>query len=304
MSRPHLVIVGPTATGKSSLALALARRFEGIQIISADSMSVYRGMDIGTAKTPVDQRQDVPHHLLDIVPPSHEFTVSQFRARAAEVLDKLDQAGEQAILVGGTGLYVRSVVDNFTMPGQYPKVVASLEAEADTALLWRRLHAVDPRAASKMEPTNRRRILRALEVCLGSGRPFSSFGPGVDAYPPTRFALVGLEIDRGHMDARIESRYAQQMKQGFLEEVRRLRELPNPMGRTASQALGYRELLAHLDGECSLGEALLEANRRTKKFARRQQRWFRRDPRIRWFQAEDIDLVDQVANWWGERADS
>ena len=304
MTRPPLVIVGPTAAGKSSLALALARRVPETNIISADSMSVYRCMDIGTAKTPLQERGEVPHHLLDIVAPSHNFTVSEFRERAAAILDQIDRSGQEAIMVGGTGLYVQAVVDNFTMPGQFPDVAAELEAEADTGVLWERLHALDPRAAGKMEQTNRRRILRALEVCVGSGQPFSSFGPGVDAYPPTRFALAGLEIGRDRLDARIDARYDRQMEQGFLDEVRQLRDLPDPISRTARQALGYRELLAHLDGQCSLEEALEEAKKRTRKFARRQQRWFRRDPRIQWFDAEATDLVDQVGNWWGERANS
>jgi tRNA dimethylallyltransferase len=304
LTRPPLVIVGPTASGKSALALSLAKRLGHAHLVSADSMSVYEGMDIGTAKASQTDRVAVPHHLVDVVLPSDEFTVSQFRERVFAVLETIEQSGDTPIMVGGTGLYVQAVVDNFTMPPQFPDIARELEAEANTGALWDRLHQLDSTAAAKMEPTNRRRIVRALEVCLGSGRPFSSFGPGVDASPPTRFALAGLEITREQMDANIASRYSQQMKDGFLEEVAGLRDAIPPMSRTARQALGYRELLAHLDGECTLDEALEEAKKRTRRFARRQQRWFRRDPRIRWFDAEANDLVDQVENWWGDLSDS
>lgn len=301
---PPLVVIGPTASGKSSLALSLARRLTGAEIISADSMSVYRGMDIGTAKSTLAERGQVPHHLVDVVDPSHDFTVSQFRDRVFPILEKVEGGGGTPIMVGGTGLYVQAVVDNFTMPPQFPEVVADLETEPDTGVLWDRLHVLDPKAAAKMEPTNRRRVVRALEVCVGSGKRFSSFGPGVDAYPPTRFALVGLEIERDRMDQRISDRYDEQMRLGFLEEVQNLLETPDSISRTAAQALGYRELLDHLAGECSLPAALEQAKKRTRRFARRQQRWFRRDPRIRWFDAEAADLVEQVENWWGEQPKS
>ncbi len=301
---PPLVIVGPTASGKSSLALSLAKRHGRAQLVSADSMSVYEGMDIGTAKASRADRVAVPHHLVDVVLPSDEFTVSEFRERVFAILESIEGLGEIPIMVGGTGLYVQAVVDNFTMPPQFPDIARELETESDTEALWDRLHQLDSIAAAKMEPTNRRRIVRALEVCVGSGRLFSSFGPGVDAYPPTRFALVGLEITRDQMDANIASRYTQQMEDGFLEEVMALHDAATPMSRTARQALGYRELLTHLDGECTLDEALEEAKKRTRRFARRQQRWFRRDPRIRWFDAEAGDLVDQVENWWGDLSDS
>lgn len=267
-------------------------------------MSVYRGMDIGTAKSTPAERGSIPHHLVDVVSPSHDFTVSQFRDRVFAILDEVEGGGGTPIMVGGTGLYVQAVVDNFTMPPQFPEVVIELEKEPNTGVLWDRLHELDPVAAAKMQPNNRRRVMRALEVCLGSGQRFSSFGPGVDAFPPTRFALAGLEIARDRMDARIDARYEQQMANGFLDEVRGLLESPTPLSRTARQALGYRELIAHVEGEHSLDEALEIAKKRTRRFARRQQRWFRRDPRIRWFDSESDDLVDQVAKWWGEQRES
>ncbi len=291
-----LVIVGPTASGKSSLALQLAGRFPEAEIVSSDAMAVYRGMDIGTAKPTPAERAGVPHHLIDVVDPTEDYTVARFQREVAAVLADLAARSRPAIVVGGTGLYVQAVVDEFTMPDQFPQLRSQLEAEADTAALFDRLRALDPVAATKMLPGNRRRIIRALEVTVGSGKPFSSFGPGVDHYGPTRFRLVGLEIDRAEMDQRIDARYRQQLADGFLAEVEQL--VGTGLSRNPSQALGYRELLAHLRGECGLDEAVDEARRRTKRFARRQQRWFRRDPRITWFDALDGALVDEVAAHW------
>ena len=294
--RSPLVIVGPTASGKSSLAVQLGLRFSGTEIVSSDAMAVYRGMDVGTAKPTMAERHGLTHHLLDVVDPTEDYTAARFGQEVADVLADIEGRGGQAIVVGGTGLYVRAVVDDFTMPGQFPDVRQELEAESDTAALYSRLEALDPSAATKMLPTNRRRIIRALEVTVGSGQPFSSFGPGVDHYGETRFRLAGLDIDREEMDRRIEARYTDQMAEGFLDEVAGL--MATGLSRTAAQALGYRELMAHLNGEIGLEEALEEAAKRTRKFARRQQRWFRRDPRIAWFPALAPDLVDQVADWW------
>ena len=294
--RSPLVIVGPTASGKSSLAVQLGLRFSGTEIVSSDAMAVYRGMDVGTAKPTMAERHGLTHHLLDVVDPTEDYTVARFGQEVADVLADIEGRGGQAIVVGGTGLYVRAVVDDFTMPGQFPDVRQELETESDTAALYSRLEALDPSAATKMLPTNRRRIIRALEVTVGSGQPFSSFGPGVDHYGETRFRLAGLDIDREEMDRRIEARYTDQMAEGFLDEVAGL--MATGLSRTAAQALGYRELMAHLNGEIGLEEALEEAAKRTRKFARRQQRWFRRDPRIAWFPALAPDLVDQVADWW------
>ncbi len=295
-ARPPLVIVGPTATGKSSLAMALAERSDSAEIVSSDAMAVYRGMDIGTAKPTAAERGSTPHHLIDVIDADDDYTLHRFRTEVADVLAEIEARSTDVIVVGGTGLYVQAVVDDFDLPGHYPEIRAELEAEADTDLLYRRLSEADPQAATKMLPSNRRRIIRALEVVIGSGQPFSSFGPGVDHYGDTRFMLVGLEIERDEMDRRIDARYEQQMEDGFLEEVEHLAEIG--LSRTAAQALGYRELLAHLRGEMTVDEAIDEARRRTKKFARRQQRWFRRDPRITWFEAVAPDLVDMVLAHW------
>ena len=275
--------MGPTASGKSALALEVARRLGDVELVSIDSMQVYRGMDIGTAK---DTRH--PHHLVDLADASEDFTVGRFQAAAAEALAGIEARGHRALLVGGTGLYLQSVVDGLTLPGAWPGLRAELEAEAATpagvGMLYRKLAEADPPAASRIEPANARRIVRALEVTWGSGRPFSSFGPGVGAYPPTtRFRLAGLWLPRPVVAARIEARYRAQLDAGFVDEVRRLAADPSGLSRTARQALGYRELLAHLAGSATLDQALEEAVRRTRAFARRQRMWFRRDPRIVWF---------------------
>ncbi len=277
MSR-RLAIVGPTASGKSALALAAAAR-TGAEIVSIDSMQVYRGMDIGTASPSPADRAAVTHHLVDILDPGDECTVGAFQRRALEVLDDLDHRGVPSILVGGTGLYVRAVVDRLEIPGRFPDVRVELEA-TPTESLHRRLLAADPDAAAKIEPANRRRLLRALEVTLGSGRPFSSFGPGIDHHPPAPFPLYGLRVQRDVLDQRIEARFRAQIDAGLLDEVDALAGVT--LSRTAAHALGYQELLAHQRGELGLDEAIDRAVRRIRRFARRQERWFRRDPRIQW----------------------
>ncbi len=291
-----LVIVGPTASGKSDLAVSLAGRWPGFEILSADAMAVYRRMNIGTAKPTEAERALVPHHGVDLFDPSEEATVAEFQRHARAALDDMSGRGVTPIIVGGTGLYIRAVVDDFQVPGRFPDVRAELEAEPDTEALWRRLAELDPAGSTKMLPTNRRRVLRALEVTIGSGRPFSSHGPGVDHYPPASYRLAGLDLAREMMDRRIDARYDRQMAAGMLEEVKAVH--CSGMSRTAAQALGYKELIEHLDGLIPLDEALAGAKRRTRKFARRQQRWFRRDPRITWFDALSPDLVDEVARWW------
>jgi len=251
-----------------------------------DSMQVYRGMDIGTAKPSAAERSEVPHHLLDLLDPWDDGTVAWFQQEARAAIADIEGRGHRALLVGGTALYVQAVVDDLDIPGQYPDVRAALETDGDTRALHDQLVDLDPLAASRMEPTNRRRILRALEVTMGSGRRFSSYGPGLDAHPPTAFTMVGIRRANDDLRARIASRYAAQMDEGFLDEVRRLRDDPRGLSRTARQALGYKELLDHLDGDLSVEEALDLAIRRTGRFARRQWAWFRRDSRISWIDAQ------------------
>lgn len=313
-----MALVGPTASGKSELAVAVAdasmvtSALGGVgpfpvELMSVDSMAVYRGMDIGTAKPSPAVRARVGYHLVDLVDASEEFTVQQFQAAARVALDATSAQGHGALLVGGTGLYLRSVVDDLSFPGRFPAVAARLSAELDSAgpegsggqlamltTLHTRLGSLDPVAAGRIEPTNRRRLIRALEVSIGSGRPFSSFGPGLEAYPPSRVTLVGMPYDPEVSDRRIAERFTAMMDLGLLDEVRSLAASPGGLSRTARQALGYRELLSHLEAGVPLVEAVAEAERRTRAFARRQWAWFRRDPRIVWL-APDEDRADRIA---------
>ncbi len=289
-----LVIVGATASGKTDLALGVARRIGDVEIVSLDSMQVYRGMDIGTAKPTIAEQREVPHHLIDIVDPTDEFTLAQLQRRAFEAIEEIRLRGHVPVLAGGTGLYVRAVVDRLQIPGRYGAVAAELETESDTSRLYERLAELDPLAASRMEPSNRRRVIRALEVTIGSGKPFSSYGPGLSHYPPTPFVQIGLRDERERLDERIATRYQRQLKDGFLDEVRTLASAA--ISRTAAQALGYKELLAHVHGEMSLAEALELAIVRTRRFARRQLRWFGRDPRIHWLDV-GVDVADAMRVW-------
>jgi tRNA dimethylallyltransferase len=294
----HLVLVGPTASGKSALALEVARRLGGVELVSADSMQVYRGMDVGTAKATPAERAEIPHHLLDVAAPQEDFSVARFQELAAAAIAGIEERGRRALVVGGTGLYVQAVVDGLALPGQWPEVRHELEGRP-VQELHRRLAEADPLAASRIEPGNARRLVRALEVTIGSGRPFSSFGPGLGTYrPSSRFRLAGVWLPRPVLGARIEARYRTQLGEGFLDEARRL--AAGGMSRTARQALGYRELLDHLAGRCPLDEAVDAAVRRTRAFARRQRAWFRRDPRITWLATgrNPVDLLPALLGDW------
>ena len=296
------VLVGPTASGKSALAMAVARRCGDVELVSMDSMVVYRHMDIGTAKATPAEQAEIPHHLIDLVDPDADWTVADHQAACVAALADIASRGTRALLVGGTGLYVQAVVDNLTIPGRYPHVRAELEAETDTAALHQRLADLDPVAAGRMEPGNRRRIVRALEVTVGSGTPFSDFGPGMDRYPAVQWPMVGLDVPRPVLDERIAGRYARQMDDGLLNEVQALARRDAGLSRTARQALGYRELLEHVELGADLDDCLASAVMRTRQFSRRQQRWFRRDPRITWLTADDPDdpaLVDQLVDVLG-----
>jgi tRNA dimethylallyltransferase len=282
-----VALVGVTASGKSAVAMALAQRRGDIDIVSVDSMSVYRGLDLATAKPSRDDRAAVPHHLIDLVDPDVEFTLTQFQQAARDALADIAARGRHALLVGGTGLYLRAVVDDLRIPGRFPEVAAGLEAELDggeatVADLHARLGSLDPVAASRMEPTNRRRVVRALEVTIGSGQPFSTFGPGLEAYPERGITQIGLGADLGVVDERIAARVAVWVEAGLVDEVRALAARPQGISRTARQALGYREVLAHLEEGRPLQACLDEVVLRTRQFARRQASWFRRDPRITW----------------------
>lgn len=281
----HLVLIGTTASGKSSLSIEVAKKRPNLEILSMDSMAIYQGMNIGTATPSDEEQREVQHHLINIVEPTEEFSVSQFQEAANNSLKEIERRKQKALLVGGTGLHVRAVVDNLSIPGQFPEVKREIESEFDTAKLYKQLENLDPDAAKKMESTNRRRVVRALEVTLGSGKPFSQFGPGMDSYPPTPFTQIGLQLSRETIDKRISERYEQQIANGFLEEVETV--MAKGISRTAAPALGYKEFYSHLRGECSLEEATEKAVIATRRFARRQERWFRRDPRIKWLEVTE-----------------
>jgi tRNA dimethylallyltransferase len=292
--------VGCTASGKSALALEVARRLHDVELLSVDSMQVYRGMDIGTAKPTPAEQAEIPHHLLDLADPGEEWSVTRWSAAARHAIAEVEGRGHRALLVGGTGLYFRAVVDGLAPPGQYPEIRADLSAEEDTAALYRRLEVADPLAASRMQPSNRRRVIRALEVTLGSGRPFSSYGPGLEHFPATTWRLAGLWLPRAVVASRIRDRLSAMVTGGLLAEVEQLRARPGGLSRTARQALGYREVLAHLENGIPLAGAVTEAERRTRAFARRQRVWWRRDPRVRWYGTVDNPfavLVTLLGEW-------
>jgi tRNA dimethylallyltransferase len=298
---PHLALVGPTASGKSELAFEVAIRRPETELVCVDSMSVYRHLDIGTAKPSREQRRRVPHHMLDLVEPEEEFTVRQFQDAARRAIAEIEGRGHRALLVAGTALYLRAVVDDLRLPGRWPELAKSLEREFDepggTETLYARLEALDPAAASRILPSNKRRLVRALEVTIGSGRPFSSFGPGLTTYPPTRFVISGIPFDPALHDSRVESRFRRMLEEGLADEVSALSRRPFGLSRTARQALGYKELLSHFEAGVRFEDAVSEAIARTKAFARRQWRWFRRDPRTVWIEPTEDRLSWLLGIW-------
>jgi tRNA dimethylallyltransferase len=296
---PLLALVGPTASGKTDAGIAVARSLRA-EICSVDSMLVYRGMDIGTAKPTTEQRALVPHHLLDLAEPTDRFTVAGYQAVGREAIAGIRARGVQPLLVGGSGLYFRALADDLGFPGEDPSVRADLEAEAEAVGVGRlllRLEDLDPVAAAKIEPGNVRRVVRALEVAAITGSPFSSFATEWERYDPSRVVVAGIAIEARALAARIAGRVAAMFAAGWLDEVRGLVERGFGAWLTSSQAIGYAELVRHLDGRLSLEEAWEGTVRRTKNLARRQMAWFRRDPRIRWFEAGAggaIEVVDDV----------
>ena len=307
----HLAIVGPTASGKSAVALTVATALDDVEIVSLDSMQVYRGMDIGTAKPSPAEQAAVRHHLVDVADPSEEWSVRATQTAAQAAVADIEARGRRALLVGGTGLYVRAVVDGLSVPPRDAGVRAALERETATAdglaRAYDRLATADPLAASRIEPGNTRRVVRALEVLQTTGRLFSSFGSGLTDYGPPAFdvGLVGVWLPRAELGRRIATRFAAMRAAGLEAEVRALADLPGGLSRTAAQAIGYKEILAHLVGEiASPVEAFDLAVRRTREFARRQRVWFRRDPRIRWVGTarNPDDLTGVVLALWRREA--
>ncbi len=283
MSPPVLAVIGPTATGKSDVALAAAQRLDA-EIVAVDAFTVYQGMDVGTAKPSAEARGRVPHHMIDVLDPVEECTVQWFQARARMAIDDVRARGRLPLLVGGSGLYFRAVVDDLRFPPTDPALRARLEREhaADPARAHARLAASDPEAAARIDAANLRRTVRALEVAELTGRPFSQWRRAWESresvYPD--LGVVGLALDRDALAARIATRVEAMLAAGWLEECRRL--LDRPLSSTARQAIGYAELFAHLEGHLALEEAAERIRVRTRRFAIRQERWFRADWRIQW----------------------
>jgi tRNA dimethylallyltransferase len=298
-----IAVVGPTAAGKSDLGVFLAQRLGG-EVINADSMQLYRGMDIGTAKLTPGERGGVPHHLLDIWDVTVTASVAEYQRLAREHIDALLAAGRWPVLVGGSGLYVRGAVDNLEFPGTDPEVRARLEEELamrGPGALHARLAAADPEAGRAILPSNGRRVVRALEVMEITGRPFTANLPGHDSVYDT--VQIGVDVARPELDERIARRVDRMWDAGLVDEVRALDARGLRAGRTASRALGYQQVLTALAGDGTLDDARAETVRATKRFARRQDSWFRRDPRVHWVSGAAADLAElpRAALAWVER---
>lgn len=292
-ARPVIAVVGPTGSGKSDLGVSLALQLGG-EVINADAMQFYRGMDIGTAKISVEERRGVPHHLLDIMDVREEASVSAFQASARDLITEIQNRGKYPILVGGSGLYVRAALDVLEFPGTDPSVRAALEQELEEVgleALRERLRAVDPVSADRLG--DGRRVVRALEVHRLTGRPFSSFMPVREYFQPA--VQIGLSVERSVLHRRLAARVDQMVDRGLLAEVEVLAARGLREGRTAGRALGYSQFLRVLDGESTVAEAAEQTVVATRQFARRQLTWFRADPRITWLDWDDPDLTARAA---------
>ena len=291
---PVVAVVGPTATGKSDLGVALALALDG-EVVNADASQLYRGMDVGTAKLPPAQRRGVPHHQLDVLVVREEATVAAYQTAARADLEAVRARGRVPVVVGGSGLYVRALLDRMEIPPTDPRVRARWEAELERVgaeALHARLAEVDPVAARAIQPRNGRRVVRALEVVELTGRPFSATMPAREHVRPT--VVLGLRADREVLDARIGRRAEAMWRAGLVEEVRGLVERGLREGRTASRAVGYAQALRQLDGELTQEEAVADTVGATRRLARRQERWFGPDPRVVWLEHDAPDLLDQA----------
>ena len=291
--QPIVAIVGATASGKTGLSLDLAERLGG-EVVNTDAMQVYRGMDVGTAKLPVAERRGIPHHLLDLLEVTQPATVALFQRWARDAVETIRRRDAVPVLVGGSALYTRAILDRFEFPGTDDSLRRELEAELEKVgapALHERLQGVDPAAAAQILPDNGRRVVRALEVIALTGRPFSASLPRLEYADPDTIQ-VGVDIDRPTLDARIEQRVDEMFASGFVEEVEALLARGLEEGRTASRAIGYREVAGFLRGDRTLAEAVEQTKTATRRFARRQDAWFRKDDRIVWVRHDDPDRVD------------
>lgn len=309
--QPKLVaVVGPTGTGKSDLALDIAESIGAAggkaEIINSDSMQFYRGMDIGTAKLPIDERRGIEHHMLDMLSPRDESTAAEYQRTARPIIEDLQSKGVVPILVGGSMLYVAAVLNTFEFPARDETLRAQLEAELEqhgSHELHRRLAQIDPDAATRVDPANPRRVVRALEIVMLTGEPFAAALPEVpENWQPV--LELGLNSERAHLVQRLERRVELMWQKGLLDEVEGLIPQGLREGKTSSRAIGYAQALSQLDGLSTQAEAIAETVRLTQRYARRQMSWFRRDQRIQWFDYQDADYVpkalDLVHAWLAE----
>jgi tRNA dimethylallyltransferase len=306
MSERLLAIVGPTATGKTEVGILLAEMLEG-EIISADSMQCYRGMDIGTAKPTPEQRSRVPHHLIDIVDPEEVFSVAEYRTQAGTALREVRGRGKQSILVGGSGLYVRAIVEGLGFPLAPPdqelrRRLMEEARELGRESIYQRLASVDPEAAAGIHPNNLKRVIRALEIHARTGRPASALW-ALDRSHPTRYNTMqfGLVLPRAELYRRIECRIDGMIAAGLVAEVRRLVDRGLTEDSTAMKGLGYAQLAPHVRGECTLEDAVGRLKRDTRRFAKRQLTWFRADPRIEWIEVMESSGPEGTAERIGRR---
>ncbi len=291
---PIVAVVGATATGKSDLGLELAERLGG-EVVNADAMQLYRGMDIGTAKLSPADRRGVPHHRLDVLEVTQEASVAAYQEDSRADIAAIRSRGARPVLVGGSGLYVRAALDRLEIPPTDPDVRALLEAEAErdgADAMHARLRAADPDAAARILPGNVRRVVRALEVVQLTGRPFSASMPAREHLSPA--VVLGLRLDRAVLDERIDRRVDRMWEQGLRAETERLLAAGLRDGVTASRAIGYSQAIAVVDGELSEDDARRDTAQATRRYARRQEAWFRPDPRIVWLEADAPDLLDRA----------
>jgi tRNA dimethylallyltransferase len=295
--QPLVAVVGPTATGKSDLAIALAQRLGG-EVVGADASQLYRGMDIGTAKVPLEERHGIAHHQLDVLDVTQEASVAAYQRHARADIEAVLARGAVPVVAGGSGLYVRAALDRLEIPPTDPQVRTALEQRLSTegvATLLTELRAADPEAADAIEPNNGRRVVRALEVIALTGRPFSATMPTRELVRPT--VLVGLRTDREALDVRVDRRAQRMFDAGLVEETRGLVDLGLREGRTASRAVGYAQALAVIDGTATVEDAVADTALRTRRLVRRQESWFGADPRVTWFDPFERPwdhLVDRV----------
>jgi tRNA dimethylallyltransferase len=291
---PIVAVVGATATGKSDLALELAARLGG-EVVNADAMQLYRGMDIGTAKLPPPARRGIPHHQLDVLEVTDEASVAAYQAASRADIEGIRARGRRPVLVGGSGLYVRAALDRLQIPPTDPEVRRRLEARATASggdVMHARLRDLDPGAAEQIPPSNVRRVVRALEVVQLTGRPFSASMPSRELVAPA--VLLGLRLDRDVLDRRIDKRVDHMWDAGLRGETEQLLERGLRDGFTASRAIGYSQAIAVVDGDLTEEQARLDTAQATRRYARRQESWFRADPRIVWLQADSADLLDEA----------